>query len=93
MKIYDNCLSYALCLRGEKSQWKTEILLKMGIKLHPKMLKLPGLLVLKRIVNGKVKCCGYFSHPLDDRHRASPEALGPAGIVVETRAKNCTKAL
>ena len=89
MKINDNCLSYALGLRGEKSQWKTEILLKMGIKLHPKMLKLPGLLVLKRIVSAKIKFCGYFSH----RHRASPEALGPAGIVVEARAKNCTKAL
>ena len=35
----------------------------------------------------------YFTYPLDDRHETIPEALGPADIVVETRAKNCSKVL
>ena len=34
-----------------------------------------------------------LSHPLDDKHGTSPEAIGPADIVVETRAKNCSKPL
>ena len=39
------------------------------------------------------KCCVYFSHPLDDDvvYEASPEALGPADIVVETQAKTAAK--
>ena len=37
------------------------------------------------------ECWGYFSHHLDD-YKLSPleEILGPTGIVVETRAKNCS---
>ena len=35
----------------------------------------------------KIECYGYFSYPLDDRYRASPEALGPANTIAETRAK------
>ena len=64
-----------------------------NLKLPPKLLKFPALLVLKRRVSAKIQCCSYFSHPLDDRHGTSPEALGPAGIVVKTRAKNCSKVL
>ena len=67
--------------------------LRGNLKLPPKLLKFPALLVLTRRVSTKIKCCSYFSHPLDDRHGASPEALGPAGIVVKTRAKNCSKVL
>ena len=48
---------------------------------------------MKRRISAKIKCCGYFSHPLDDRHGTSPEALGPADTVAETRAKNCSKSL
>ena len=39
------------------------------------------------------KCCGYFSHPLDDMIGASPEAYRPEDIIVKTRANNCTEAL
>ena len=54
------------------------------LKLPPKLLKFPGLLVLKRSLSAKIKYCCYFSHPLDDRHGTSHEALGTANIVVET---------
>ena len=47
---------------------------------------------LKRRVSAKINCCGYFSRSLDDRHGTSPEALGPADIVVETRAKKLQQA-
>ena len=49
---------------------------------------------LKLIEEGaiaKIKCSSYFSHLLDDRYGTSPEALGPADIVIETQAKNCSK--
>ena len=32
---------------------------------------------LKKRVRAKIKCCGYFSHPLDYRHETSPETLRP----------------
>ena len=37
------------------------------------------------------KSCGFFFHPDDNRFGASPDALGPNGILVEikTRAKGC----
>ena len=38
-------------------------------------------------------CCGYFSHPLDNKHGTSPEALEPPDIPAETRIKNCSKFL
>ena len=41
----------------------------------------------------KRRVSGYFSHSLNDRPGTSPEALRPAGIVVETRAKNYSKSL
>ena len=47
---------------------------------------------LKRRVRAKIKCCGYFLRSLDDRHGTSPEALGPADNVVETRAKKLQQA-
>ena len=42
------------------------------LRLSPKLLKIPGLLVLKRKVSVKIKSCGYFLHSLDDRHGTSP---------------------
>ena len=48
---------------------------------------------MKRRVSAKIKCCGYFSHPLYDRHGMTPDILGPTDIVVETQAKNCSKSL
>ena len=48
---------------------------------------------LKRRFSDKIKCCGYFSHLLDDRYGASPEALGSANTIPETRTKICSKAL
>ena len=30
---------------------------------------------LNRRVSTKIKHCGYFLHPLDDRHGTSPETL------------------
>ena len=42
---------------------------------------------LKRRVSAKIKCCGYFWYFLHDSRGTSPEALGPADIVVETRVK------
>ena len=30
----------------------------------------------RRSVSAKIKCCGYFSHPLDGTHETSPEAFG-----------------
>ena len=67
--------------------------LRDNLELASKLLKFPGLLVLKRRVSAKIKCCGYFLHPLDDRYGTSSETLGPADNVVETWAKNCSKAL
>ena len=43
---------------------------------------------LNRRVSAKIKRYGYFSHPLDDRHGTSSEALRPADIVVISNKKN-----
>ena len=48
---------------------------------------------LKKKVSAKLKCCSSFWYPLDDRDGTCPEALRPADIVVETKAKNCSKSL
>ena len=94
-------------LHEEKSQWKTEILLKMDIYSGDDTFEtskpgnsnsLRGSLyyetVSLKLIEEETQCqkkvCGYFSHPLDERHRTSPEALGPVDIV-ETRAKDCSK--
>ena len=37
------------------------------------------------------ECCGYFSHPLDVLKQFLNKVLGPADIVVETWAKNCSE--
>ena len=42
---------------------------------------------LKRKFRAKMKCCGYFWNSLDGQYGASPEALGPADIIVESRKK------
>ena len=97
LKITADRLSYPLGLHGaEKSQWKTGILLKMDIYSVDDRFdtcKSRNFNSLRynfyyEIVTLK-KCCGYFSHPLDDRHGTSPKALRPADIVEETQAKNC----
>ena len=37
-----------------------------------------------------IERCGFFTHPSDNQYGASPDALGPAGILLEikTRAIN-----
>ena len=42
--------------------------------------------------NGDIIKNGHFLRSLDDRHGTSPEALGPADNVVETRAKKLQQA-
>ena len=70
---------------------ETEILLNMDINgtFHIKQFKRGNFYItllswnsLKRKVCQK-KCCSCFSHFLDDRYGASPEALGAVDIVVE----------
>lgn len=41
------------------------------------------------------KQCGFFIHPSNEKYGASPDALGPSGILIEikTRAINSAKAL
>lgn len=73
VEIVNNCLSYALGLRGAKKLIKNYNIMKTGHgkygttdtskpehfnkKLPPKRLKFPGFLVMMRKVNAKIKCC------------------------------------
>ena len=43
----------------------------------------------EKMSNSKTERCGFFKHPDDQRYGASPDALGPPGILLEikTRAK------
>ena len=42
-----------------------------------------------KVSSSSVEKCGFFLHPDDARYGSSPDALGPAGIIIEvkTRAK------
>lgn len=42
-----------------------------------------------------IKTCRFFVHPKNNWYRASPDALGPYGILIEvkTRAINCSSPL
>ena len=58
--------------------------LRDNLELASKLLKFPGLLVLKRRVSAKIKCCAYFLYALDDRYGTSSGTLRPADNFVET---------
>ena len=34
-----------------------------------------------------IKTCGFFNHPWDNRYGASPDGLGPAGILIEVKTR------
>ena len=71
---------------AKKSQWKPGILFKMDDTSKSRNFNsLRGnfyhdtvtLNLIEEEFSAKIKCCSYFSHPLDDWYRSGPETLGP----------------
>lgn len=80
-----------------KSTWK---IIKEGLKekdiSHIENIKCRQLFedeairYFEEITKSKTERCGFFIHPMNNKFGSSPDALGPAGILIEikTRAKN-----
>ena len=109
INITATCLSYELGLHVAKRSMETWNIIKNGhseddlfhTSKSGSFKSLRGNFyygtVTSNLIEEEIQCqhkvLWFLSHPLDVRYRAIPEALEPANIIAETRAKNCSKAL